>query len=78
MIKERLTQNWDMWRIIRMLLALTFLVSGIVRHDTLLGITGGFLVLHTLLNACAACVGGSCDVPLRSQQQTPQDHEKFQ
>ncbi len=62
-LKHMLLKNWTIWRIVKMVLSLIFIINGIMRLDYIL-ITGGvFLMIHTLLNACAMCAGGNCEVP---------------
>jgi hypothetical protein len=62
-IKQRLLSNWTLWRITRLVLALIFIVNGIVKLDYILLSGGVFLLGHALLNACAACAGGNCEIP---------------
>jgi hypothetical protein len=62
-IKQRLLSNWTLWRITRLVLALVFIVNGIVKLDYILLIGGIFLLGHALINACAACAGGNCEIP---------------
>ena len=62
-IKQRLLSNWTLWRITRLMLALVFIVNGIVKLDYILLIGGVFLLGHALINACAACAGGNCEIP---------------
>jgi hypothetical protein len=62
-IKQRLITNWTLWRITRLALALIFIVNGIIKLDYILLIGGVFLLGHALVNACAACAGGDCEIP---------------
>lgn len=62
-MKELLLKNWTLWRIARLVLAIVFIVNGIIKADTILLVGGGFLFMHALLNACVSCAGGSCEIP---------------
>lgn len=62
-MKELLLKNWTLWRATRLVLAIIFIVNGILKADYIL-LTGGiFLFGHAILNACAACAGGNCEIP---------------
>ncbi len=62
-LKYMLLNNWTFWRVTKMILSVVFIVNGILEADYILTIGGFFLMLHTLLNACAMCAGGDCEVP---------------
>lgn len=62
-MKELLLKNWTLWRIVRLVLAVVFIVNGIIKADTILLVGGGFLLMHALLNACVSCAEGSCEIP---------------
>jgi len=62
-IKARLLSNWNLWRIIRLVLSIVFIVSGIINLDYILLASGVFLLGHALLNACLTCVNGNCQIP---------------
>lgn len=62
-LKNLILKNWTLWRVIRMVLAFVFIINGALKSDTIL-ITGGvFLFFHALLNTCAACSDGNCEIP---------------
>lgn len=63
LMKQRLLSNWNTWRIIRLSLSIVFIVSGFINSDWILLFSGGFLMVHALLNACVTCVGGNCEIP---------------
>lgn len=63
LMKQRLLSNWNTWRIIRLALSIVFIVSGFINSDWILLFSGGFLMVHALLNACVTCVGGNCEIP---------------
>lgn len=62
-MKYRLLYNWNLWRIIRVILSLLFIVSGIITLDYILVIAGVFLFIQALLNTCISCVNQNCKVP---------------
>ena len=62
-MKEVLLKNWTLWRITRLVLAIIFIVNGILKGDYILVTGGVFLFGHAVLNACATCAGGSCEIP---------------
>lgn len=62
-IKGRLLSNWNLWRIIRLVLSIVFIVNGIINLDYILLVGGIFLLGHALLNACLTCVGENCEIP---------------
>ncbi|MDP3558457.1 MAG: hypothetical protein Q8T03_13875 [Bacteroidota bacterium] len=62
-MKERLLKNWTLWRIIRFVLAITFIVIGIIKIDYILILAGAFLMFQALANTCVSCVGGNCEIP---------------
>lgn len=61
-MKQRLLSNWNTWRIIRLALAIIFIISGITNADWILLLSGGFLMIHALLNACVTCIGDNCEI----------------
>ncbi len=67
LIKQRLLSNWTLWRITRLVLALIFIINGIIKLDYILLIGGIFLLGHALINACAACAGGNCETPQKQK-----------
>ncbi len=68
-IKETLFKNWDWWRITRAVLAILFIVQGIIKGDTILAAGGVFLMIHALLNVCAACATGNCEIPQKQKNE---------
>lgn len=62
-IKQRLSTNWSLWRITRLVLSIVFIVNGIINWDYILLTSGLFLLGHALLNACLTCVSGNCEIP---------------
>lgn len=60
-MKEILLSNWNTWRIIRLILSVIFVVSGIVRSDYFLITAGVFVMYQAVLNA-GCCSGGNCNI----------------
>lgn len=65
-MKELILNNWNAWRIIRMVLSIVFIVAGFMNLDYFLVAGGGFIFFQALFNTgcCAAgnCSDGSCEV----------------
>lgn len=61
-MKDLLLSNWTWWRLTRLILGVVFIISGILRYDTVLWMSGGFLIVHALFNRCSTCVNGACKV----------------
>lgn len=55
-------KNWTLWRAVRMLLSIVFITNGLLKTDHILTLGGVFLFFHALLNTCAACSGGNCEI----------------
>jgi hypothetical protein len=62
-MKERLFTNWSLWRITRFVLSIIFIVNGAIKADYILILGGVFLLGHALVNSCAACASGNCEIP---------------
>jgi hypothetical protein len=62
-MKKLLLTNWTLWRATRLVVAIICIVAGALRYDTILILAGVFLLIHAVLNSCAACVGGYCETP---------------
>jgi hypothetical protein len=56
-------KNWTLWRVVRFGMGVFFCITGIVNLDYILMFGGIFLMIHALVNSCAACATGSCEVP---------------
>lgn len=63
LMKERLLTNWTLWRITRFILSLIFIINGVIKVDYILILGGVFLLGHALVNSCATCAGGNCEIP---------------
>lgn len=61
-LKYRLTTGWGIWRILRALLAVAFMIAAWQAADWLIMVAGGFLLSQALLNVGCCGIGG-CDVP---------------
>jgi len=53
-----LTRNWNLVRVIRLLLAFTFLAAGIAKGDTIAFVAAAVLGVQAIFNL--GCAGGSC------------------
>jgi len=62
-VKQRLLTNWSLWRIIRLVLSVLFIVNGIITLDYILILAGLFLLGQAVLNTCVTCVSGNCEIP---------------
>ena len=63
---KTLTQNWDLMRILRLVVGSMVIYQSVVSSQLLLGILGGMFVLQALLNV--GCAAGSCSTaPQRSK-----------
>lgn len=62
-MKQLLLSNWNLWRVVRLILSIVFIIEGFIKADNILLVGGVFLFAHAILNACATCVGGSCEIP---------------
>lgn len=56
-----ITKNWNFFRILRLVLGLIIVGQGIVTHDLLFGIAGGFLSLMAIANI-GCCGPAGCGV----------------
>jgi len=59
-MKTILLSGWTTWRILKLLLGLFFLGSGIFRMDGILIAGGAYLTAISLFNM--GCSGGSCTI----------------
>ena len=66
-IKARLLSNWSLWRIIRLVLSVLFVISGIIASDYILILAGVFLLGQAIINTCVTCVSGNCEIPQKSK-----------
>jgi len=66
-IKARLLSNWSLWRIIRLVLSVLFITSGIIAIDYILILAGAFLLGQAVLNTCVTCVSGNCEIPQKTK-----------
>ena len=62
-IKSKLMTPWNLWRIIRAVLSIIFIVNGIIKADYILLFGGVFLLIHAVMNACVAYADGNCEIP---------------
>lgn len=62
-MKQRLLTNWTLWRITRLVLSFIFIINGAIKADYILLTGGVFLLIHALVNSCATCASGNCEIP---------------
>ena len=61
-LRQRLSTNWSLWRIIRLVLSILFIANGIVTIDYILIFAGVFLLGQAIFNTCVTCVSGNCEI----------------
>lgn len=66
-LKQRLSTNWSLWRIIRLVLSILFIANGIVTIDYILIFAGVFLLGQAIFNTCVTCVSGNCEIPQKTK-----------
>ncbi len=66
-IKQRLATNWSLWRIIRLVLSVLFIISGIIAIDYILILAGVFLLGQAVFNTCVTCVSGNCEISQKTK-----------
>jgi hypothetical protein len=54
--------NWNIFRLARLILGLAVVVSGIMDHEWMFAVAGGFLCLFALTNT--GCCGNGCGVAI--------------
>ena len=62
-MKKVLTTDWHAARILRTTMGLAALVYGILKHDNLMILAGGFLLFMGMTNT--GCCANGCGVPTR-------------
>lgn len=58
-MKELFLTDWNLMRMLRVIGGFAFLITGIVKHDTLTGAFGLFFAYQGLFNV-SCCGGGNC------------------
>ena len=66
-LRQRLSTNWSLWRIIRLVLSILFIANGIVTIDYILIFAGVFLLGQAIFNTCVTCVSGNCEIPQKTK-----------
>ncbi len=66
-MKERLLKNWTTWRIIRFVLSIVFITMGAIKLDYILIAAGVFLLIQAIVNTCATCAAGNCEIPQKNE-----------
>lgn len=62
-MKKVLTTNWHAARILRTTMGLAALIYGILKHDNLMILAGGFLLFMGVTNT--GCGASGCGIPTR-------------
>jgi len=63
-MKEVILNDWNIVRIIRLVLALVIVVNSIQYKDWLFFALGTYFLYLAVFNVkCGACANGSCDIP---------------
>ncbi len=70
-MKKLLLTDWNVMRIIRLVLGVLATGAGIVQHDVLVGSIGGLLIFQAAMNM--SCAGGACSVPPRTNKTTTEE-----
>ena len=58
---ERITQNWNIWRFLRLGIAIFLIIQGVIAQDWFLVFIAGFLLYQTIFNV--GCSSGNCAIP---------------
>lgn len=66
-MKKILTTGWSFMRVFRVVTGVAALTYAIVKHDSLAGIAGSFLLFTGVFNV-ATCGSGGCEVPNQRSQ----------
>ena len=66
-MKKVLTTNWHAARILRTTMGIAALVYGILKHDNLMILAGGFLLFMGVTNT--GCGANGCGIPTRQTYQ---------
>lgn len=62
--KEQIFSNWNLMRMIKLVLSIVILFQSVQSHDIMFGFLGGIFLTQTLLNIGCCGVGG-CAVPMK-------------
>jgi hypothetical protein len=73
-MKKVLTTDWHASRILRVAMGVAALVYGIIRHDNLLSLAGGFLLFMGVTNT--GCGANGCGVPTSRSNQSKKSIEE--
>ena len=65
-MKEQLLTGWTLWRSLRMILALIFIMLGAFRSEFILIAAGSYLFFQSLFNL--GCAGGNCGVAYKTKE----------
>lgn len=54
-MKNILLTNWTVWRIIKLILSIVFLVGAVHQSDYILGAGAIYLFINSIFNTCKTC-----------------------
>jgi hypothetical protein len=55
MVKSILRDNWTVWRIVKLVLSMMFLVGAVHQFDYILGAGAIYLFINSIFNTCKIC-----------------------
>lgn len=58
-MKETILKNWNVWRIIRLILSIVVVIAGITNADNFLVAGGVFILFQSVFNT-GCCATGNC------------------
>ncbi|MFN7280605.1 MAG: hypothetical protein ACK5VH_10630 [bacterium] len=67
-MKKVMTTNWHAARILRTTMGLAALIYGILKHDNLMILAGGFLLFMGVTNT--GCGASGCGIPTRQTKRS--------
>lgn len=54
-MKSILRDNWTVWRIVKLVLSIMFLVGALQQVDYILGAGAIYLLINSIFNTCKTC-----------------------
>ena len=67
---QSIFSNWNLIRVLRLVIGLAILVQGIMAKDAMFGIAGVVFTLTALFNI-GCCGAGGCNTPTKKITETP-------
>lgn len=74
MIKQILNSPWGFARWFRLILGAFGIIGGIMQHDSLLGVFGGFFLFQAIMNV-GCCGVSACNVDYAAKENNTQEIE---